>query len=401
MGAPKSADVDSDAPHADVGAATLFLTTEHAGRDVHLNAVPRTGRKEDKFRGETFAANDKAGISAWIAQQAQQGYCAYWMPNQPGDGKRQAAGHRRFDEDEIATVRWAYLDVDPVGNETPEQVVTRVVAKVRTFSLPPTWFVCSGRGVQLLWRLKASGDAHAIGLGTDLRVSDAERRQAAREINYGLVVAFGGEAEGADGCYSLEHLYRIPGSLHVKIPSKPLRCFIVHEHSHPEASYEPGEFMRVPLPATVKGERIVADSIAGEPKPVSVADLQEWAELAGRVIPEKPLSYIATGDASDFAHDKSDMVYHVAAALDRAGVPPLLIACVLFDRNNRISEHIHKAGKRDAWNYAKRQVERAIGDNRDQAAKRGAVTPTDAARAAAEAADPVLAEMNRDHAVLA
>lgn len=387
MGAPKSADVASDVPRADVEAATLFLTTEHAGRDVHLNAVPRTGRREDKLRGITFAADDRAGISAWIAQQAEQGYCAYWMPNSPTDGQRQSVKRPRFTEEEITAVRWAYLDVDPVGDEAPEQVVARVVARLRSFSLPPTWFICSGRGVQLLWRLKASDDAHGIGLGTDLRVSDPERRQDAREINYGLMVAFGGEAEGADGCYSLEHLYRIPGSLHVKIPSKPLRCFIVHEHSNPESSYEPGQFMRMPLPATQQGKRVEADSIHGDPEPVSVARLQEWAKSAGRQIPDKPLAYIATGDASDFGNDRSDMVFYVAAALDRAGVPPLLIACALFDRANPISAHIHEKGGRDPWSYARRQVVSARDDN-----LRKATT--------GESADTVLNEMNRLHAVV-
>jgi len=388
-------------PSADPVAAARFLASEHAGRDVHVCAVPRSGHKGDKFRGITFPAHDEAGIAAWIAQQAQQGYCAYWMPNQPGEGQRQSAQRPRFNEDDIKAVRFAYLDVDPVGDETPEQVVARVVAKLRSFRLAPTWFVCTGRGVQLLWRFKTSGDAQAIGLGADLLVSDADRRRAAREINYGLVLAFGGDAEGADDCYSLEHLYRIPGSLHLKDVNKPLRCFIVHEHSHPEATYEPGEFLRAPLPATSKGERVMGESIEGEPKSISVADLQEWAVSAGRVIPEKPLSYIATGDANDFDHDKSDMVYYVAAALDRASVPPFLIACALFDQNNLISEHIHRAGKRDAWSYAKRQVERAIGDNRRQAEIRGAIIPSDAARVAGESADPILAELNRDHAVLA
>lgn len=363
-------------------AAVHFLKSAHGGRRIYLNALPRHAGKAGDMVGANFGIEQEAEMREWIVMNNAQQACLYWMPNQPRMPRMRAR------ESDIEFIRWAYLDIDPLQGESADSVQARVRKAVLAFRLAPTFVICSGNGVQLFWRLRATDDDKMTGLGADLRIgTDPERMREAREINNGLIQAFGGKAQGADDCYSVEHLYRVPGTINWKRKDgrSALPCYLLDDLCTPEASYEPGEFPRHPI----AGQRISTQAQSkigslGQPLSVGTDELQQWAATEGATLPDRPLALIATGDASAWAGNRSAMVFYVCGELLRAGVPGLLVASAIHDKANPISAHVHEKGGRTPWAYAQRQVNRALDDNAKRATDSGG-TGRDAIEAARRA----------------
>jgi hypothetical protein len=105
--------------------------------------------------------------------------------------------HKRPREEDIAAQQYVTLDFDPAKDETPKECRVRVRAKLEAYTLPPTLIWGTGNGVQAMWKLRKA-----------VMITDKPTRQKCKLANLGLI-----QALRADSTQSLEHLFRIPGTV--------------------------------------------------------------------------------------------------------------------------------------------------------------------------------------------
>jgi hypothetical protein len=371
--------------------AVRFLVDAHAGRRVHLNALQRLKAGKGRLIGASFGPDEVERMGAWIESNNRAKACVYWMPNEPDAELRQGRARHRFDEASIAAVRYAFVDVDPLDGESPADVQARMLPKVRAFRLPPTFTVCSGRGLQLFWRLRPTPDAKVDGLTRDLRIdADPARVEEARAINQGLIEEFGGKAAGADKCFSLEHLYRVPGTIHWKRENgqSALAAYVIEADSHPSASYAPSEFLRLPKTSqspAVRARSASTTATAPARGPVYAEDLREWAASTGKTIPDLVLAIVVQGRDFELTAypSRSEALWAALCGLVRAGVPDGLILGAITTPDNLVSACV--VDKPRPEDEARRQLEKAHAAVAADQAQHG---------------DDDLAQMNRLHAVV-
>jgi hypothetical protein len=113
--------------------------------------------------------------------------------------------HKRPREQDILAFQYAALDFDPRKDESPADCRKRVLAQLREYKLKPTFVWSSGNGIQAMWRVKP-----VIMLGND-RVTITRCKKA----TLGLIKAL-----GSDSTQSLEHLFRVPGTINYPNKSK-------------------------------------------------------------------------------------------------------------------------------------------------------------------------------------
>jgi hypothetical protein len=290
---------------------------------------------------------------------------------------------------DIAALEFLHVDLDPRVGEDLALEKTRLLGLLTTNrpkGIPaPTIIVDSGGGYHAWWRLDEPIPING----------DVAKAEEAERWNRALEAAF-----GADACHDCSRLLRLPGTKNW--PNKKKRdkgrtatdAFIV-ESSEGGKSYPLSAFASLKLPPLKVGVPITGGhpgitpqspgrSSFGEPLSVGNDELLRWAAQAGVSLPDRPLALIATGDASEWGSDRSQMVFYVCAELLRAGVPELLIASAIHDTANPIHAHVHEKGGRNPWTYAQRQVQRAKESN----------------AASGEPVAPELAEMNARHAVI-
>jgi hypothetical protein len=392
------------APRPDTDAAVAFLHAVHAGRPVHLTAISAATRL---LLGRTFAAAESEDLRRWLDEK-QGLFNIYFSINalRYGLGRERKEGTccgPKAAKTDVARMHFVHVDLDPKKGETPDEAKARAQALLDAYHLSPSIVVDSGGGLQALWAL--------VALGTELDVNgDIDKAHELERVTRQLEIDFGIDAAGknaADHCFNIDRIFRVPGTVNVpnkkkqaagRMPAlaRVLKCDLT-------LAYELGQFGKAPplgvaagtpgTPARQRNATQAATSAAGWGQPISAGteELRQWAAANGKTLDgksERALACIATGDAGEWAGDRSAMVFFVCAELDRAGLPPGLIASAIYDKANPICAHIWEKGGRDPWAYAQRQVLRAQES-----------TANDEAGRAAESGD-VLAEMNAQHAVL-
>lgn len=141
---------------------------------------------------ETFIGAAEVGkMRSWIKEKNRNAGI-YFCANPTG-----ARLHRRPREEDIRAYQYAALDFDPMKDESPSECRARIFKLLDRYGLPPTFRWSTGNGVQALWRIKP-----AVMLG------DRATRLRCRNANLGLI-----EALKADHTQSLEHLFRVAGTI--------------------------------------------------------------------------------------------------------------------------------------------------------------------------------------------
>jgi len=347
----------------DTDAAVAFLREVHAGRTVHLTAIhPADGI----LPAGSFAADNTDGMRRWIDQH--QGIAnVYWSVN-----PLRRAPFKKAKKEDVARMAFVHVDLDPQAGETTEAAKARCQKLLDGYRLPPSIVVDSGNGLQALWALRAVGDELEVG-GDVSRAEELERTTRQLQADFDQA---GGNKKTADATFNLDRVLRVPGTINVpndkkraagRVPA--LARLLKLDLS---LTYELGEFGKAPpLQATPTGAANDARP-AGPTLPMGTAELMAWAAEHGRQLPDRALARIADGDAGEHDGDRSAMVIYVCAALDRAGVPLVMIASAVFDRANLISAHVQEKGKPDTWGYAWRQATRGRELNAQEQARRAA-----------------------------
>jgi hypothetical protein len=148
---------------------------------IHLTAIhpDNTDIVACDFGTDLDAASD------WAFARNGEGYNIHYTVNSVRDGIS-----RKPKKSEIVGVRFAHVDIDPPKDggtwDQGEQMLRLMHA-----SPQPSMIVCSGNGVQALWRID------------EATVAQAE------EINIGLIACFGGDK----GTHNADRLLRVPGTI--------------------------------------------------------------------------------------------------------------------------------------------------------------------------------------------
>lgn len=295
---------------------------------------------------------------------------------------------------EIGHVRAFHVDIDCGESEEAQKAALVRLFRDRPPGVPePTAVVFSGGGYWAFWAL-----AEPIPVSGDEKLAEN-----LRDVNRRLAEAFA--AEGGDSCFDLSRIARLPGSVNWASQKGGGRSDRLATVIHDDWSggkprrYSLSDFLKLPA-GKPKARGGVSLGDAGAEGPGSgggrscppVAPAVSFADLGYKVgadgAPTEPddlAAVIVSGpDARDLAApelrdrwrkpdgrwDRSLAVFYVCAELDRRGVAPELIARAILEPTWAISDHLHSHvegdGERPAFlreMYARRQVERAMGDN--------------------------------------
>jgi len=138
--------------------------------------------------------------------------------------------HKRPSEKDIWAFQYVVLDFDPEPDESPPDCEKRIRRMLKRFKLQPTFVWRSGNGMQAMWRLRK-----AVILNSKATIRECKL------VNLGMV-----QALKSDSTQSLEHLFRIPGTINYpnrvkrSLGRKPIRAGdFTHNR---EARYDPSQF---------------------------------------------------------------------------------------------------------------------------------------------------------------
>jgi len=223
-------------------------------------------------------------------------------------------GRGQGDKGDIAQVIAFYADVDVgrVGHKKPSTYDTTAEAlqAIDAFPLEPSITVDTGHGVQALWLFK-----EAVELSESFTVTDYEA------INRGIQTLI-----GADTTADIGRIFRLPGSLNVKVAGDPKPVTIIRDTG---AEYVIGDFDFI--------ERVYSTaSASSEP----AAYTQKKVDRRGITGALKTL--IDTGRDSEHPErtDRSALIHSAVYKMALKGFTDDEIYSVLTDPKNAISEKV-------------------------------------------------------------
>jgi P4 family phage/plasmid primase-like protien len=336
-------------PLHDTQAAVEFLRRfRPKGPWVLTSIVP-----DGKTTTRTFAA--AADASAWI--EARQGRENVYFHVNPTT-KPLAS---KASKEEIACLDWLYVDLDPRAGEEFADERTRILAVLQASPKKPTIIIDSGGGFQAFWRLQPSNKLQIHG-----NVARAEELEA---FNIQLERDF-----DADHCHNVDRIMRLPGTINLPTAKKrtkgrlPALATVVewNDFAYPIEQFTPAPRVQQHPPAaptdSPRGVNLIGSRpqvLARMPEVVGVEELRAWARQHGKMIPDRCLAIIATGqdpiEPSKFP-SRSEAVFAVVCALLRAEVPDEMIVAVLTGPS-AIAESLRE--KSDPPAEARRQIAHA------------------------------------------
>lgn len=324
-----------------------FLNKYRPGGPWVLTAIIPDGTTETR----TFT--DPQPAEAWAIQQNKTKNVYFHVNRTRGPLTAKAK------KEDIAAVEYLHVDIDPRTGEDFEQERARILLGL-TVDLPkgipaPSLVIDSGGGWQAFWRLTEPL----------LIEGDPQKAEEAEGYNRALEQAF-----GADHCFDVSRIMRLPGTTNwpnKKKQSKGRTPRDAEVYSQCDTAYSLTAFKPAaaapsakPRAATGKASARVSlgdgTAVAAQ---VGTEELRQWAATNGKTIEDETLALVATGDASKWGGDRSQMVFRVVCDLVRAGVPDPLLGGLLLDPSNEAFHAHFKAQKTNRLRYAERQIERA------------------------------------------
>lgn len=224
-------------PTLNADAALNFLTIMRGDGPRALCAI---GPKPKEIRAATFRPDERDQLIAWLRERDVAGANLYFMPNDARPG----CENRKAKESDVPAALWLQVDKDFDAPPPDADVAAflaaeraRIVAALRAFPIPPTVILFSGGGLQGFWRLREAATA-------------PEQLAAVKLTNIAIASAL-----GADSCQSLEHIFRLAGTVNrpdekKRKKGRTLRLAELVEH-HPERAYSLDDFA-----ALVESEKV-------------------------------------------------------------------------------------------------------------------------------------------------
>lgn len=342
----------------DYGKSISFLGIIHPDTFWTLTAVHPDERGAIT---ESFTGADDAELLPWLEEHGATSNIYYALNPllRPLSSKA-----RRED---VATMAWVHVDVDPRAGEDLEEERTRALRVLESppAGVPkPTIIVFSGGGFQALWKL----DEPITINGKEEAYEDAKR------YNQRLETLF-----GADHCHNVDRIMRLPGTINrpnskkrAKGRTEVLATLVewVPERVYPITDFTPAQVVQTSQTGFSAPRVRVSGNVQRvsdlEALPDGVTDKCKIV-IAQGCDPDNPTTY----------ESRSESLFFVCCDMIRAGVDDETIYAIISDPDWKISESVLDKGSQ-SQRYALRQIERA----RDNAI------------------DPMLREMNEKHAVI-
>jgi energy-coupling factor transporter ATP-binding protein EcfA2 len=324
----------------DTADAAAFLQAMNPEGPWHLVAM----KPDQTPRAKTFDSDELEEMLAWI--EARQGtenlyfHVNYLMPR---------IRDKKATKADVQKAIYLHVDVDDLG----------ALNRVRHYSPAPTVVVFSGGGYQAFWRL--SEDCF-----------DLDRIE---RCNKAIAASLGG-----DKCHNVDRIMRLPGTINVPNAKKreagrePTWAYIVDELTKWERVYSIDEFSEGapdPSPTSPQAPAMRVTPIGLDELPLSITAAVRAVIKIGDD-PGRPRN----GEAPKYP-SRSEVVFHVACELARAGCSEEIIAGVLTNRDLGISASVTE--KRNPVQYALRQARSAraaIEEGWPDCDKRGNPLPT-------------------------
>ncbi|MES2846127.1 MAG: virulence-associated E family protein [Pseudomonadota bacterium] len=302
-------------------------------RLIHPEGPWHVSAKRDKgFTGAVFAPDAEGAAAGWAVSQNRtlNTYIsiAAIRPGWKGDKAK---------KEDVASVGWLWVDVDPrVGEELVVErarILARLTTNLPKGVPPPTVIIDSGRGFWGLWRLSQPVVMPAVeDDGWDAARASVEDRNRALELAF-----------DADSCHNLERVCRLPGTVNRKAGGG-----LAQIVDQSDATYLLSDFQPVPSTKVVTA----ADTAAAVPLAgVDVAALPLTDGLRALIVqgrdPDEPARWPS----------RSEALFYAVCGMVRAGCEDGEILGVILNPDLGISDHVLAQKRPEA--YAQRQVARA------------------------------------------
>jgi len=338
-----------------------FLKEFRPGGPWTLTAIPVDG---GKLNTVTFPGELEDKLEDWLVKNGEY-HNIYFSVNPC----REAVSKKASRED-IQSVEYLHVDVDPRAGENLELEQKRILDKIRTFKPTPTCVIFSGGGYQAFWRLE-----EPITIDGDIA-----KAESAKRYNMQLELLLGG-----DNCHNIDRIMRLPGTMNRpnakkrKKGRKEVLAETVHldtKISYPISQFTAAQKVQSSASAGFSGGR---SDLTPKVDTANVRRIEDLSEL-GENVKDWVKVLIAQGRDPDEPHrfkSRSEALFCVCCELVRAGINDETIFSIITDKDFGVAESVVQLGSR-AEAYALRQIERA---------KENAV-------------DPALRELNEKHAVI-
>ena len=350
-----------------------FLTRFHPGRLIVVTGITLDKKS---IPTETFGPDQEKEFKKWVAACALMPANIYFSVGEP-----MSRATKKLERTDIKAVHYLHVDLDPRTGEDIPTEQARILALLQNppGGLPkPTCIVYSGGGYQAYWKL------------TEPLAVDGVMEVAEELKLYNLQIE---RILGADNCHDVSRIMRVPGTINVPDAKKvkkgrtPALSELIEFHD--DRVYDIKGFVKATMISAGGGVASGA-GIGSAPKikaPGNIKRLQHVDDLGTNVhekckqcivngyIPDDPKGQ--TAGSPDHFPSRSERLLWVVCELTRAGVENDTIYAVITDPDFKISDSILDKGA-GAERYALRQIERA----------------------AEEAVNPMLRELNDKHAVI-
>lgn len=316
-----AARASSNTASAGVDTAISFLRWLRRDGPWTLTAIePDTGRIETRVFTDVEAAR------AFIPKHAGQRNLYYSV------NPTRKALNKKATKADITSARFVHADIDPVGDETPDEAKARALATLKSSGLPePSAIIDSGNGLHLLWRLKKK-----VRPALDI---EAFNRAVGQALN-------------ADGStWNVDRILRVPGTVNLPDTKKRKKgrkkCRAQLRNTN-DRRYGAEQFPRVDAFTRTK---------TNGSAPLDLPDELPEVDVDALPVSDEVKHLIRNGEGGQFDGDRSRAVFRVACDCVRAGVDDALIVSLLLDQRYAISEHART--QTNPRRCAARQVERA------------------------------------------
>ena len=259
---------------------------------------------------------------------------------------------RKANREQIASLSWLHVDIDPRAGEDIEEERKRCLGlltnKLPTGVPDPTCVIFSGGGYQGFWRLK-----EPVPIDGDL-----PKAEDAKLWNLQLEMLFGG-----DNCHNVDRIMRLPGTINIPDARKKKRGRV--EVLAELVSFNDNEY---PITGFQKAAQVqIKDEGFTSAKPkvdvgTDVERIMDLDELDAWDVPNRVKIIIAQGlhpdEPKEGDNSRSAWVLDVCANLVRKKVPDRIVYAIITDPEWGISESIVEIKGAGMHKYAIRQIER-------------------------------------------
>jgi hypothetical protein len=294
---------------------------------------------------ETITARTAAEIDAFVKNHDGKRNLYYSVNPTKTEVIKKAA------KTDIAAIEYLLGDLDPKGDETPEDAKARYLGQLnRSFEPKPTAIIDSGNGIQCLWRLTdrialgspikttdASGKTVlAFSPEDKAKVDDAERRAEA------IMLRLGAKA----GTQNIDRILRLPGTTNLPNEKKrkegrvacPTRLIAFNGASYPLDAF----------PADGAGAEAAAPEQPRGPIDVDVLPISDRIKDLIRGVDDPEHMY----------GSRSERVFAVIMAMVGANCPHQQVQDVMFERHFAIGDHVRE--QPNPVDYLARQIRHAL-----------------------------------------